>query len=130
MGVGIMASWVSNVPSKSDKHHIFFPHRYWKRGKAKKLRDHPYCHVAIPRDTLHNQIHLEVPGVPIPNAFAVDAAIFQLDLLMRYGAITLKDPISKRLKILIAVLACMEDPTTEALREQLRIVHEFENAHH
>lgn len=54
--------------------------------------------------------------------------MFHLEYLEKYGAIGPDDPIEKRLTVLIALFECIEQPTADALKEQLRLVHEFKKA--
>ena len=50
-----------------------------------------------------------------------------LEMLQTYGAIGPNDTLEKRLEILIALFDPIAKPTADALREQLKIVHEFHN---
>ena len=84
-----------------------------------------YNRVYIPRDTLHREIHAYIAWVPVPRAISLRSAMEQLRMLEKYGGIKDTDPIEKRLKVLIALFECSEDPTANALKEQLRIVERF-----
>jgi len=110
-----------------DKHHICWTRRSWNSGYVMELRLHPYCVVLIPRDTLHHLIHSEMKCIPPPSNRNAKTALFHLNILSQAGAISYDDPIEKRLKILIALFDCIEQPTADAFREQLRIVCEYKN---
>ena len=99
----------------------------WQGGLKGSLRLHWYCRVYIPRDTLHRQIHDEVRCVPVPKDISIKSALFQLEMLEKTGAIDDKDSIEKRLKVLIALFECSDDPTADALKQQLEIVQRFYN---
>lgn len=66
--------------------------------------------------------------VPVPDAEATKCALQQLALLAKYGAIHEDDPIEKRLTVLTALFECIDQPTANGFREQLRIVREFKKA--
>lgn len=104
-----------------DTHHILWYKRDYSKGWAKRLRDHWYCRVDIPRDTLHREIHHQVEHVPVPRVQNIKDALFQLDLLERFGGISPDDPIEKRLKVLMALFDCCEPATHKALKKQLDI---------
>lgn len=88
------------------------------------LRYHPYCIVPIPI-WQHDKIHANVETVPIPNGFNSKSAMTQLNYLLDFGAITLDDPIDKRLRVLISLFECVEQPTADALKDQLEVVHKY-----
>lgn len=111
-----------------DKHHILYIRKEWSKGGLNKLRLHPYCIVSIHRDTLHRYIHTHLAYIPTPHGRVVKDILFHLDYLERYGAISPDDSIEKRLTVLIALFECIEQPTADALKEQLRLVHEFKKA--
>lgn len=113
------------VKNKNDRHHILFIRREWNRGWASQLRLYPYCIVDIPRDTLHRQIHGHLAYIPVPRGNSAQEALKHLRYLQEYGAIGPNDTIEKRLRVLIALFDCTEQPTADALRKQLEIVQEF-----
>lgn len=113
------------VKSLYDRHHLLWTRRSWEKGALRKLRLHPYCIVVLHRDTLHQYIHAKMTDIPVPKTSSVKAVLDHLALLEGYGAIGSNDPIEKRLNVLAALFDCMEQPTADALREQLRIVREF-----
>lgn len=109
-----------------DRHHIFFQKRFYG-GTLSEFRKYPYCVVLIPKNTLHHQIHSEVPNVPVPKVANAKNALAQLRTLYRYGAISDDDSIERRLVVLIALFECIEQPTADALKRQLDIVRKFYN---
>lgn len=116
------------IRNQFDKHHIFYIRRKWRRGILNQLRQHPYCVVLIPRDTLHLYIHSNLAAVPVARGCIVKEVLFHLKVLNEYGAIGLDDPIEKRLLVLTALFDCADQATADALKEQLRLVHEFKKA--
>ena len=110
---------------KKDKHHLFYCRHDYIKGWAKTLRSHWYCTVEIPRDTLHKKIHHELERVPIPAAHNVQDALFQLNLLEKFGAIHSYDNIERRLMVLMALFECCEPETHKALKTQYDIVRKF-----
>lgn len=109
----------------TDRHHLLWYRREYNKGWAKRLRDHWYLSVEIPRDTLHRQIHCEVAHIPVPRVIAIKSALEQLDLLEKFGGISRKDSIEKRLAVLVALFDCIEPPTYDALKKQYEIVCKF-----
>lgn len=101
--------------------------RDYSKGYAKRLRDHWYCSVEIPRDTLHHKIHYEIAHVPVPRVTSIKGALEQLALLEEFGGISIDDSIEKRLLVLMALFDCSEPRTHEALKKQYDIVCEFYN---
>lgn len=111
----------------TDRHHIVWYKRDYAKGYAKRLRDHWYCSVEIPRDTLHRKIHYEVAHIPVPRVQSIKSALYQLELLEQYGGIHKDDSIERRLMVLCALFDCVEPKTYEALKKQYDIVCEFYN---
>lgn len=111
-------------PSSRDEHHLLYTRKKWSSGSAKVLRRQSYCKVRMPRD-LHERLHAEVPGIPVPNGDSVKHALDQIDYLSNFGAISEKDNAEKRLSVLIALFDCVEQPTADALKEQLKIIREY-----
>lgn len=115
-----------HTPNKSlDKHHVCWPRRVWNVGYAKALRTHWYFMIRIPRKTLHAKIHHEMGEIPIPSGNAARQAYEQVINLERYGALHKDDPIEKRLGLLASLFDCIDQPTADAFRQQLRIVRQF-----
>ena len=115
------------IKNPYDKHHIFYIRKEWNKGGLDKLRLHPYCIIPVHRETLHRYIHTHLAYIPTPRKCMVEEVLFHLEYLKKYGAITQEDTLEKRLEILIALFECAEQPTADALKEQLKLVHEFNN---
>lgn len=111
--------------SPFDRHHIFYIRKEWKKGKLERLRMHPYCIILLDRDTIHRYLHVHLGCIPTPSEKIIDGVIQQLDYLSEYGAISLDDSLEKRLIVLTALFECIAQPTADALKEQLRLVREF-----
>lgn len=115
-----------HTPDKAfDRHHVCWPRRAWNTGYAKALRTHWYFLVKIPRKTLHAAIHHEMGQVPTPSGAAAKQALEQVLNLERYGALHRDDPLEKRLGLLASLFDCVDQPTADAFRQQLRIVRSF-----
>lgn len=110
---------------KTDRHHLLWYKREYSKGWAKRIRDHWYLHVEIPRDTLHRQIHYEVAHIPVPRVISIKGALEQLNLLEKFGGINKDDSIEKRLMVLMALFDCCEPATYNALKKQYDVVCEF-----
>lgn len=110
---------VSN--SAKDRHHILYQRRHYT-GVLSDLRNYEYCVVSIPKNTLHRQIHEYLGDIPAPRPASAREALWQLRVLYRYGGISDTDDIEKRLLVLISLFECVEQPTADALKEQLSIV--------
>ena len=108
-----------------DRHHIFYQRRKYGYGCLASLRLFSYCIVPIPKNTLHYEIHQSLSHVPVPKEVSTQDALYQLRMLKRYGAIKDEDPIELRLKVLIALFECCDQPTADALKKQLDIVNKF-----
>lgn len=111
----------------TDRHHILWYKKDYDKGWAKRIRDHWYCSVEIPRDTLHKRIHHEVAHIPVPRVISIKAALEQLELLEEFGGISREDPIDKRLMVLMAVFDRCEPDTHAALNKQYEVVCKFYN---
>lgn len=113
------------VKTPFDRHHIFFTRKIWSKGKLDKLRLHPYCVIPLYRNSIHRYLHIHQAYIPAPSGRVVDDIIEQLGHLQEYGGISQNDPLEKRLIVLISLFECIAQPTADALKEQLRIVREF-----
>lgn len=111
-------------PSSKDEHHLLYTRKDWSSGSAKVLRRQSYCKVLLPRD-LHEKLHAEVSSVPVPSENSIKHALDQMDYLARFKAISEKDNAEKRLSVLIALFDCIEQPTADALKKQLKIIREY-----
>lgn len=108
-----------------DTHHILFIKNRWKNGTCGKLRTFHYCTILIPRDTLHRYIHKHLKEIPVPGKIAAEEALKQLQMLDSVGVLHDDDPIEKRLRLLAALFDYSAQPTANALRKQLEVVHRF-----
>ena len=108
--------------SEYDTHHIFFTRVGYNGPFANKLRTYWYCIVEIPKGTLHHMIHEKVRYVPVPRNSTISDVLEELAKLESYDAIGPDDSIEKRLKVLISLFDCVDQPTADALKKQLEIV--------
>ena len=109
-----------------DKHHIVWSKNDFSRGWPKRLRDHWYLCVRIPREPLHQEIHCRISHVPVPRNASIKVALAQLAILEKFGGINQEDDIEKRVSVLCALFDCVEPATYEALKAQLDIIHELD----
>lgn len=112
-------------PYVKDCHHILWQKNKWKQGSIHKLRDHYYCKIYIPRNTLHRYIHQNMAEIPVPRETDARTVLWHLNCLEKSGAVSNEDPLEKRLIVLIALFECIAQPTADALKEQLDLVREF-----
>lgn len=117
-----------SITCGKDTHHIFFQKRKYCGEALTSLRDYWYCKSEIPKATLHRRIHSLIPNVPVPKPMNAKSALNQLRNLERYEVIHEDDDIERKLEILIALFDTIEQPTADALRKQLDIVHKFKKA--
>lgn len=115
----------SNAHKNEDNHHLLYPRKVWGKGYRYALRTHPYCIVLIDKKTLHRSLHGLVTHIPIPSEENAKAALEQLNMLWQFGAIHRDDSVKKRLTLLVALFEYVEQPTANALKEQLEIVQRF-----
>ena len=109
-----------------DNHHLFWTRRQYAKGFwANKLRLHPYCIVLIPKNTLHKEIHSEIPEVPIPKECICESVYNQLKILWEFGAIGDDDSLQKRVDLLVFCLKCVADETVEVLEKQKEIANRY-----
>ena len=113
-----------NIKAKN-RHHLCYIGRNWSNGYCKVLRDYWYMIIEIPRDTLHNYIHYGLYNIPPPRGMSAKNALLELRRLEKYGAISPDDDIERRLRVLIALFDCVEQPTADAFKKQLNIVRQF-----
>ena len=107
----------------TNSHHLCWPRREWsKNPAASKLRNHPYCIIELPQNTLHRHIHENMRGIPLPKECTAENALFQLQMLEDYGGIKLTDPIERRLMVLSAIFDRSDQDTSNAFMQQLGIV--------
>ena len=115
------------VPASSvcDMHHLCWMRKRWGGDAARKFRYHPYCVVAIPKVTLHHYIHQKMSHIPVPTERVLREALMVLDAKRATGEIRMDDPIEQRLRVLATIFMNTAPETTEAFRQQLKIVREF-----
>lgn len=111
-----------------DTHHLCYQKRNWQGPALIALRDFWYCKAEIPKNTLHRRIHSVVNNVPPPKAINARSALEQLRTLERYGVIHEEDSIERRLQVLIALFECVDQPTADAFKKQLDVVHRYQKA--
>lgn len=112
----------------TDAHHLCYQARHFSRGPLLELRQYYYCKVLIPKETLHKEIHESLRDVPAPKPINAAEALKHLRFLTARGAIGEDDPIEKRLAILAALFDYCEQPTADAFRKQLEIIHRCKKA--
>lgn len=112
-------------PNATNGHHLCWQRRYWHRGAIKELRDYHYCIVQLPKDTVHKYIHEHMKLIPVPSEANAKYALEQLKYLYSINAIRDDDVLDKRLNLLAALFDCVDQPTADAFRRQLEIVHEY-----
>lgn len=81
--------------------------------------------IKIPKHTLHPYIHSNLKNVPAPKGVCAKSALLELDNLEKHNAISPNDGIEKRLKILVALFECSDQPTADAFKRQLEVVRKF-----
>lgn len=111
--------------NRNDTHHICYQRRYWCKGGLKELREFWYSRILIPRDTLHRELHHEVWAVHPPREVNARSALAQLNMLEKYGSISHKDSLEKRLMLFIALFDGVEQKTADDFRKQLDVVRSF-----
>lgn len=116
------------VNSGNNSHHLLWQRRRWDCGAVKALRSYHYCIIDIPANTLHREIHENINQIPPPSQENARRVLWHIQYLERFGGISERDPIEKRLKVLIALFDCSEQPTADALRKQLEIVNGLKKA--
>lgn len=112
-------------PKAINGHHLCWQRRYWKKGAIKELREFHYCVVQIPKNTLHKYIHEKMNLIPVPKEENARFALEQLEYLYSINAIRNDDTLDKRLNLLAALFDCVDQPTADAFRKQLSIIHDF-----
>lgn len=110
---------------QTDRHHLFYYRKDYNTGWAKRLRNHWYCSLTIPKNTLHKYIHHHTKYIPVPRAPSIQGAIDQLELLEQFGGINIDDSIEKRLIVLMSLFDYCEPATYEALKSQYESVCEY-----
>lgn len=110
-----------------NNHHILYCRKKWSIGHAKLLRYHPYMQVEIPLKELHEQIHQNVPEVPVPSLERCKAAYDELVYLDDRLALKRDASIIERIDLLLFIWGGYSgmDDTFQALKRQKEIAQEF-----
>ena len=117
-------------PGKRDLHHILFQRLHWTEPWAKRLREHRYMRIRVPRDTLHDYIHDKLHDVPVPNEDICEATYLELERLKELGVIDIyHDSFEERLDFLIGFWKQYDNMsfTLEAVRFQARLLKKYRN---
>ena len=114
---------MKNKPT--DKHHLFWYRKDYNKGLSKRLRNHWYCSLIIPKNTLHRYIHHHTKHIPVPSGVNIRGALEQLELLEKFGGISKEDPIEKRLIVLMALFDYCEPKTYNALKSQYNSICDY-----
>lgn len=113
--------------SAFDRHHLCWTRRSWSNGYLNELRLHPYCVVSIPRDTIHRHIHSELCYIPVPDQSSAKFVLEHLKYFEKFGAISMDDPIEKRLLVLAALFRHSDPKTAKGFQKQFEIVCEYKS---
>lgn len=93
------------------------------------LREHPYCGMYIPQDTLHREIHSKVHDIPTPCGKACRVAVEAIDSWLAGGLISLDDPLERRIEVISWCFKAKYKPITAMLEYQREVVIEFKKRH-
>ena len=88
---------------KKNVHHILWPKRNWKKGYAKKLRDHYYMKYLM-NQWVHENLHANLTIITVPNGSACRKAYEKLCEMYRRGEISEYDKVERRIDVLIGIL--------------------------
>lgn len=113
------------MSAKRDVHHILWQKRHWDKGWSKRLREHPYCKIEIPRDTLHHQIHQVVNDIPVPNGEACKAAYIAIESWLEGGVCSMDDNLSRRIEVIEMCFKAKYPVTYKALEKQKNVVDNY-----
>ena len=110
-----------------NKHHILYCRKKWNVGHAKLLRYHPFMQVEIPSKGLHEQIHAEVPEVPVPSLERCKTAYEELVYLADRKALRRDAGLIERIDLLLFIWGGYYgmDNTLRALERQKEIAEKF-----
>lgn len=106
-------------------HHLCWTRANWSGEYAQKFRRFHYNIVTFPLNGLHEAIHNEMDGIPVPSEDNAKEMLEHLNILERYGGISDKDSAVKRLKVLVALFTYIEQPTADALQKELEIIESY-----
>lgn len=110
-----------------DYHHILFQKRHWNTGYLKALRTHPYCGGYIPQQTIHRAIHSQVHDIPSPNGKDCKQAIEALNSWLVCGFISLDDPITRKIDVIIGCFKAKYPATVAMLEYQKEVIIKAQN---
>ena len=110
-------------------HHILYQKKHWQQGWAKTLREHPYCGMYIPQDTLHREIHSKIHDIPTPCGKACRVAVEAIDSWLAGGLISLDDPLERRIEVISWCFRAKYKPITAMLDYQREVVIKFKERH-
>ena len=108
----------------TNKHHLCYQKKLWKRNGPRKLRNYWYCQVYVPKD-LHVYIHDHMPTIDPPDDVDAFMAVTQLEMLTKHGIIRPEDPIEIRLCVLIGILKPYDRRASNEFKRQLDIINAF-----
>lgn len=108
---------------KEDNHHLCWQRRFWNKGWARALRNHPYCQAIIPRDTLHKRIHHVIGTIPVPDGKDARNVYELLIWLENHERLNCEDDILQKLDFLIEHLTT--EATVKALENQRQVIIDF-----
>ena len=108
-------------------HHLLYQRRYWRKGYAKALRNHPYFKITIPANTLHAQIHRELESVDVPDNWACRTAYIILVAELEKGKLSLEDSPCQKLDFLISLWEEYFPRTASQLKIEREIIFNFYN---
>ena len=102
-------------------HHCLWKRNCWDTGWARRLRNHPYCRIEIPRDTLHQLIHATIPEIPVASGIACKTAYEALNSWLEAEFISMDDNLSTRCANLMRCFRASSPDTYKALQKQKQI---------
>lgn len=117
---------VSNVSKhECDVHHILWQRRHYNCGWSKRLREHPYLRLLVPRETLHRKIHEYVGDIPCPPEADCKLAYMSIEAGLISGRLQPDDSLTKRIIELLEIWKDTDTRTYSALERQLEVVVSF-----
>lgn len=113
------------MSAKINTHHILWQKRHWDRGWALRLRNHPYCKIDIPKDTLHRFIHESVIDIPVPTGPECKNAYIAITSWIDGGFASMDDDLSERCRKIAMCFRASSPSTYNALIKQKQIADEY-----
>lgn len=113
----------------TDAHHLLFFRRLWIQGHYQRLlREHWYCKVDIPRNTLHKAIHTMFPsGIPVPDSITARRVYETLLYYEDKKIIRKSDSPAIRSGILAYIFRNEDLEVYNALKEQYDLINGYYN---